>query len=200
MPPFQNPPSWPPVQPFISTTCHYVEMVLQVCTWTWHTQTNLSLSPSLSHQCEAPHLLSAFQLAGCSVSQVVCLWLRQSFLNFLDWPQILLYLATTVVMGLDYQVWRSVCVLHIHVCDGRLVECVVHCGVGYGIVSTSPLSPSLSLAGVLLCVYSVEYGGLHFTPLPARSPPPPPLGGGRGAGRLPGGPVAGEDDSPPDQI
>jgi hypothetical protein len=71
-------------------TCHYVEMILQT---------------------EAPQLLVAFQMSGCVPCQVVCHWLRQSFLNYLDWPQILLYLATTVVMGMDYQVYWCVCVL-----------------------------------------------------------------------------------------
>ena len=34
----------------------------------------------------------------------ICLhWVRQCFWNFLDWPEICLYLTTCIVMGTDYQ-------------------------------------------------------------------------------------------------
>ena len=92
-----------------------------------HLHTHTSSHTAL--QGEAPQLTAALQVSGCSVAQVVGHWTRQAFLNYLDWPHLLLYLATTVVMGTNYQV------------------CVQP-------TSPSP-SPSLS-AGLLVCVLSPE--------------------------------------------
>ena len=98
-----------------------------------------TLTPSHTHtpshtalQGEAPQLTAALQVSGCSVAQVVGHWTRQAFLNYLDWPHLLLYLATTVVMGTNYQV------------------CVY---ILYSTASNLPLSLS---AGLLVCVLSPE--------------------------------------------
>lgn len=40
-------------------------------------------------------------------------WLRQCFLNYLDWPEVSLYISAVVVMGTDYQVCTHV---RVHVC------------------------------------------------------------------------------------
>ena len=108
-----------------------MELVLQVYNITpSHLHTHTPSHTAL--QGEAPQLTAALQLSGCSVAQVVGHWTRQAFLNHLDWPHLLLYLATTVVMGTNYQV---------------CVYTVQHC--------IQPPSLSLS-AGLLVCVLSPE--------------------------------------------
>ena len=78
-------------------------------------------------QSEAPHLIAVFQLAGCSVTALVSHWTRQVFLNHLDWPHLLLYLATTSLMGAHYQVvtWNFVGFPSSIVCKRDWVNLVV---------------------------------------------------------------------------
>ncbi|XP_065184676.1 protein broad-minded-like [Sycon ciliatum] len=67
-----------------------------------------------------PLLRSAFQLSGCTPAQVSYQWLNQCYWNYLDWPDIELYLATCIVMGADYQVYFAVAILHgLH---GRILQ------------------------------------------------------------------------------
>ena len=43
-------------------------------------------------------------------SQICQHWVRQCFWNFLDWPEVCLYLTTCTLLGADYQVcgWKAV--------------------------------------------------------------------------------------------
>jgi len=44
-------------------------------------------------------------MSGVPPSQVCLLWLQQCFLNYLDFPEIVLYISCALVMGVDYQVY-----------------------------------------------------------------------------------------------
>ena len=44
-------------------------------------------------------------MSGVPPSQICLLWLQQCFLNYLDFPEIVLYISCVFVMGVDYQVY-----------------------------------------------------------------------------------------------
>lgn len=74
----------------LSTTCHYVELVLKS---------------------EQPLIFSAFRMSGLAPSQICLHWLKQCFLNYLDWPNIIAFVAICLVCGIDYQTYFCVAVL-----------------------------------------------------------------------------------------
>jgi len=78
------------ILPVYSVSCHNIELILQL---------------------ELPHVHSAFRMSGCSPAQICQQWLNQCFWNYLDWPQICLYMAICVVFGADYQVYTCVAIL-----------------------------------------------------------------------------------------
>jgi len=78
------------ILPVYSVSCHNIELILQL---------------------ELPHVQSAFRMSGCSPAQICQQWLNQCFWNYLDWPQICLYLTICVVFGADYQVYICVAIL-----------------------------------------------------------------------------------------
>ncbi|KAK2864292.1 hypothetical protein Q7C36_003446 [Tachysurus vachellii] len=78
------------VPPLYSCTAHYVEMLLKA---------------------EVPLVFSAFRMSGFTPSQMCMQWLTQCFWNYLDWPEICHYVATCIIMGVDYQVYTCIAVL-----------------------------------------------------------------------------------------
>eukprot|EP00057_Strongylocentrotus_purpuratus_P010856 XP_011665330.1 PREDICTED: protein broad-minded [Strongylocentrotus purpuratus] len=78
------------IRPVFSTTCYLIELILQT---------------------ELPQLYSAFRLSGYTPSQICQHWLSQCFWNYLDWPDICLYVCLCVLMGSDYQVYLCVAIL-----------------------------------------------------------------------------------------
>ena len=83
---------------------------------------------------ELPHVYSAFCLAGYPVSSICLLWLRQSFLNYLDWPEILCYITGSIVIGVDFPVYFSLAVFNhlqadilLHQQSGNLVRFLRSC-------------------------------------------------------------------------
>ncbi|XP_071784786.1 protein broad-minded-like isoform X1 [Asterias amurensis] len=79
------------IHPVFSRTGHNVELILQT---------------------EVPHVYTAFRMSGYTPSQICQQWLRQCFWNYLDWTDISQYIALCIVMGVDYQVYMCVAVLH----------------------------------------------------------------------------------------
>ncbi|XP_070203121.1 protein broad-minded-like isoform X1 [Littorina saxatilis] len=75
------------IHPVFSSTAHNVELILQI---------------------EEPITLSAFKMSGFTPAQICVHWLKQCWWNYLDWANIVQYLALVMVMGVDYQVY--VCV------------------------------------------------------------------------------------------
>lgn len=73
--------------------------------------TILCHSVTLIMQIEYPQLFAAFELSNCSPSQICMKWLRQCFLNYLDYEDILIYLTTSAVMGIDYPIYYILAVL-----------------------------------------------------------------------------------------
>lgn len=61
-------------------------------------------------QTELPLVHSAFRISGYCPSQVCQDWINQCFWNYLDWPEICLYIVLNVVMGVDYQVYYCIAV------------------------------------------------------------------------------------------
>ncbi|XP_071503621.1 protein broad-minded-like [Diadema antillarum] len=78
------------IRPVFSTTCYLIELILQT---------------------ELPQVYSAFRLSGYTASQICQQWLSQCFWNFLNWPDICLYVCLCVLMGCDYQVYLCVAIL-----------------------------------------------------------------------------------------
>jgi len=78
------------ILPVYSVSCHNIELILQL---------------------ELPHVHSAFRMSGCSPAQICQQWLNQCFWNYLDWPQICLYVTICVVFGADYQVYMCIAIL-----------------------------------------------------------------------------------------
>lgn len=72
------------------TTCHYLELILKT---------------------EQPLIFSAFRMSGLAPSQICLHWIKQSFLNYLDLPDLVTYLALCFVLGLDYQTYFCVVIL-----------------------------------------------------------------------------------------
>ncbi|KAJ0026787.1 hypothetical protein NQD34_017787 [Periophthalmus magnuspinnatus] len=75
------------IGPVYWCTAHYVEMLLKS---------------------ELPLVHSAFRISGFTPSQMCIHWLTQCLWNYLDWPEIVHYLSTCVLMGADYQVYMCV--------------------------------------------------------------------------------------------
>ncbi|XP_059144454.1 protein broad-minded-like isoform X2 [Physella acuta] len=78
------------IPPLFSSTAHNIELLLQS---------------------ELPLVTSAFKMSGYTPSQICLHWLTQCFWNYLDWQDILHYLVTCVVLGIDYQVYLCVSIL-----------------------------------------------------------------------------------------
>ncbi|KAG7460999.1 hypothetical protein MATL_G00204850 [Megalops atlanticus] len=78
------------IHPVYSCTAHYVDMLLKA---------------------EVPLVSSAFRMSGFTPSQICQQWLGQCFWNYLDWPEICLYICTCVIMGPDYQVYMCIALL-----------------------------------------------------------------------------------------
>ncbi|KAI8916341.1 broad-minded protein-domain-containing protein [Gorgonomyces haynaldii] len=58
-----------------------------------------------------PRLYSAFTLSGCSSSQLCERWIREAFLNVLDFPDILHYLIMVTLFGPSYQIYFCLALL-----------------------------------------------------------------------------------------
>ena len=71
------------LHPLFTKTCHHVEHLVQR---------------------ELPRVHAAFRLQGISPTHICFLWYKQCFINFFDWSNIVWYLCTCIVMGIDYQV------------------------------------------------------------------------------------------------
>jgi len=70
-----------------------------------------------------PTVANAFKLSGFSVAEICMLWLRQCFWNFLDWHEIMQFVALCVVMEEDFQAHYCVAILR-HL-EPLILECVV---------------------------------------------------------------------------
>ncbi len=73
-----------------STTYHYIELILKI---------------------ELPFVFNAFRMSGMAPSQVCSHWLKQFFWNFLDWPDIVMFVNVCLVLGVDYMAYYCVAVL-----------------------------------------------------------------------------------------
>ena len=78
------------IHPVYTHTCHYVELLLQK---------------------ELPEIYAAFSLSGFPASQICQVWIRQCFLNYLDWNSIIWYICTCLTMGIDYQIYFCLALL-----------------------------------------------------------------------------------------
>ncbi|CAD5119446.1 DgyrCDS8055 [Dimorphilus gyrociliatus] len=59
---------------------------------------------------ELPQVASAFKMSGLASSLICEQWIRQSFLNYMDWTDITHYVALIVLFGVDYIVYVCVAV------------------------------------------------------------------------------------------
>lgn len=87
------------IHPLFSYTGHYVEHILQN---------------------ELPLVHSTFRMCGYTPSQICQHWLKQCFWNYMDWLQIIHYIAVVVIMGSDYQVY--ICVAILKHLQGKILE------------------------------------------------------------------------------
>ncbi|PVD21206.1 hypothetical protein C0Q70_19375 [Pomacea canaliculata] len=78
------------IHPIFSSTAHNIELILQV---------------------ELPLITSAFKMSGYTPAQICVHWLKQCFWNYLDWGDIVLYICTVLIMGVDYQAYFCVAAL-----------------------------------------------------------------------------------------
>lgn len=60
---------------------------------------------------ELPQVASAFKMSGLASPLICEQWIRQSFLNYMDWTDITHYVALVVLFGIDYIVYVCVAVL-----------------------------------------------------------------------------------------
>lgn len=74
----------------LPTTCHYIELILKI---------------------ELPLIFSAFRMSGLSPSQICSKWLKQCFWNYLDWPEIVIYISICIIYGVDFQAYFCISVL-----------------------------------------------------------------------------------------
>ena len=74
----------------------------------YHTMVHLIEETARS---ELPAVTSAFRLSGYTISQIAMTWLRQCFWNFLDWEEIVQYIALCIAHGPAMLVYYSVSVL-----------------------------------------------------------------------------------------
>ena len=84
----------------LSTTCHYIELILKL---------------------ELPLIFSAFRMSGLAPSQICLHWIKQCFWNYLDWKDIVAYLAICLVFGIDYQTYFCIAILK-HLNEKNLVR------------------------------------------------------------------------------
>ncbi|BFZ12598.1 hypothetical protein BsWGS_15637 [Bradybaena similaris] len=80
------------IPPLFSSTAHNIELLLQN---------------------ELPLVVSAFKMSGYTPSQICLHWLTQCFWNYLDWPDIVLYIVVCVCLGIDYQVYMCVAIFRL---------------------------------------------------------------------------------------
>ena len=73
--------------------------------------TNLMQWLELIVKSELPNIHSAFQISGLCLSTVCSIWVRQCFLNFLDFEEICNYFLTVLIMGVKYQMYFIVSIL-----------------------------------------------------------------------------------------
>ena len=85
----------------IPTTCHYIELILKI---------------------ELPYIFSAFRMSGLAPSQICSHWLKQFFWNYLDWPDIAMFVSTCLVFGIDYQAYFCVAILRHLNQDQKIVQ------------------------------------------------------------------------------
>lgn len=91
------------VSPLLATTCHYVELILKT---------------------EQPLVFSAFRMSGLTPAQICLHWIKQCFLNHIDWPEIVAFLVAELVLGIDYQTYF--CVVLLKHMNGRNQSIVQH--------------------------------------------------------------------------
>ena len=60
---------------------------------------------------ELPEIASAFRMSGYCPGLIAQHWLRQCFLNFLNWNEIVIYILVCFVCGVDYQIYSCVAIL-----------------------------------------------------------------------------------------
>lgn len=89
------------IHPIFEKICHYVEYILEK---------------------ELPHLHSAFKLSGYPPAQICLHWIRQCFINYLDWCDIVWYITSCIVLGIDYQVYFCIAIFK-HLENEVLVFC-----------------------------------------------------------------------------
>eukprot|EP00055_Hartaetosiga_balthica_P001763 m.1823 g.1823 ORF g.1823 m.1823 type:complete len:1406 (+) comp1634_c0_seq1:59-4276(+) len=60
----------------------------------------------VTHACEehVPLAATAIRLAGLTISHICSLWLEQSFINFLNWQQIYLFICGTIIYGDEFAI------------------------------------------------------------------------------------------------
>lgn len=88
--PFRTDVSGTHIHPIFSTSCHYIELIVEK---------------------ELPRVFAAFRLFGCPLSQICQHWLRQCFLNYLDWSEIVFYICACVLLDIDYQLYFTAAIL-----------------------------------------------------------------------------------------
>ncbi|KAJ3411726.1 hypothetical protein HDV05_001786 [Chytridiales sp. JEL 0842] len=60
---------------------------------------------------ELPSVASAFTLSGCTPSQISERWLRECFWNVLDFSDIISYVSSVLILGVDYQIYFCISIL-----------------------------------------------------------------------------------------
>ena len=60
---------------------------------------------------ELPNIDSAFRMSGYSPALIAQFWLRQCFINILNWPDIVNYVLLSVVCGVDFAIYFCVAIL-----------------------------------------------------------------------------------------
>ncbi|KAJ3327645.1 hypothetical protein HDU76_011390 [Blyttiomyces sp. JEL0837] len=73
-----------------SCSCYFVEAILEA---------------------ELPSVASAFTLSGCTPSQITQRWMRECFWNVLNFPEIANYIASIILLGIDYQIYTCIAIL-----------------------------------------------------------------------------------------
>lgn len=69
-----------------------------------------------------PQIHAAFRLSNYPPSEICYHWINQCFLNYLNYEDIVMYITTCVVMGIDYQVYFCLAVLK-HLGEDILARC-----------------------------------------------------------------------------
>eukprot|EP00756_Hemistasia_phaeocysticola_P013510 Hpha_TRINITY_DN15283_c3_g5::TRINITY_DN15283_c3_g5_i1::g.68206::m.68206 len=113
----------------------------------WRSAAEFSAAVELLLSREKPALLLAMRQGSVPVNFVVARWLRQCFLGYLDWPEVVNVMMLPVLFGADYFVYLCYC-------------CVVHLG---------PLLMHRNLRPQMLACAPICSGANAFTGAPFRA-------------------------------